>query len=123
MTLFNQNSIVTTSSPAASYACTAETKTTTATKNFNIGNNNDGDDYYDLCGDCDDTTPLGQYTYPDNDNPYCNCDNTDGKVKGTEICDAYDNDCDGQINDGLSCPDIYYCNSDGDQVLRTATIA
>jgi hypothetical protein len=101
--------ITTQSSPAPSYGCTAQSKTTSAEKTFNIGANNDGDDYYDLCGDCDDTTPLGQHTYPTNPNQYCNCDNSDGKVKGNEICDIYDNDCDGQILTGW-----------GMKVLRTA---
>ena len=90
--------LTTTSSPAASYACTAASKTTTATKAFTIGRDNDQDGYYNLCGDCDDSS-TGQYTNPGSTNQYCNCDDNDGKVKGTEICYTYDNDCDGQIND------------------------
>jgi len=76
--------LVTQTTPLASYQCTAASKTATISKNFNIGTDNDHDNYYDLCGDCDDTA-TGQFTYPSNTNQFCNCDDTDGKVKGTEV--------------------------------------
>jgi len=65
----------------------------------------------DDCGtdnDCDDNNAN---IYPENNNPFCNCDFSDGYLPNqNEVnCDNYDDDCDGTIDEG--------CDDDGDNVV------
>lgn len=56
--------------------------------------------------DCDDGDIE---IFPNNGDPFCNCDFEDGAVPGTEICgDGFDNDCDGAADE-----DDNECYTDG----------
>ncbi|MEM4397736.1 MAG: putative metal-binding motif-containing protein [Candidatus Woesearchaeota archaeon] len=58
--------------------------TTTISTNFNIGNDNDNDKWFDIEGDCNDNNPN---IYP----------------TATELCDGIDNNCNSQIDEGCNC--------------------
>jgi len=57
--------------------------------------------------DCDDANPI---INPGSKNPYCNCNDGDGKKPEAEKCDGADNDCDSLVDEGF--------DSDGDGVTR-----
>ena len=104
--------MTTESQNTGSYCDLSGSTTGGASTSFQIGYDNDEDTHYTECGDCDDNN---KFLYPGNSNPYCNCDDTDGKTQRSEICDGIDNDCDNQFDEGLSCVDkTYYCNEDED---------
>ncbi len=69
----------------------------------------DGDGYGDPNASIMACSAPSGYVTDDTD-----CDDTDAAVNplATEVCDGMDNDCDGQIDEGLS--NTYYADSDGD---------
>ena len=95
--------------------------------------------YVLISGDCDDTDPSSTFTtmyYEDNDSDgfgasigtaFCvnpgsgyvlnntDCDDSQSTVYpgAPEICDAFDNNCNGQTNEGIQTT-VYYIDNDGD---------
>ncbi len=75
---------------------------------------NDGDGHKDSACGGDDCNDGNSEIYPGSTNPYCNCNEADGKVPGSEICDGSDNDCDGISDNGFDQDedDFTTCNGD-----------
>jgi len=69
----------------------------------------DGDAYGDLSTTTDDCSAPSGYVSDSTD-----CDDTDSAIHpgATEVCDSEDNDCDGDVDEGLTT--TYYADSDGD---------
>ncbi len=69
----------------------------------------DNDGYGDSQNSIESCSAVAGYTLDDSD---CDDTNPDISPGATEICDDIDNNCDGQVDEGLST--TYYADSDGD---------
>ena len=69
----------------------------------------DGDGYGDSAVTFEACAPSGDMVMDDSD-----CDDSDDDINpdATEVCDEVDNNCDGQIDEGLMS--MFYSDSDGD---------
>ncbi|MBX2958902.1 MAG: putative metal-binding motif-containing protein [Flavobacteriales bacterium] len=95
--------------PYALHAKTVETYDACSLFNYYYADR-DGDgfgDSYNLVFAC--TQPTGYVT----DNTDCNDNNSNSNPNATEICDNIDNNCDGQIDEGITLV-LQYIDSDGD---------
>ncbi|MCB9745509.1 MAG: putative metal-binding motif-containing protein [Alphaproteobacteria bacterium] len=91
----------------------------------------DGDGVGDVCDECDGDDALGDAD-GDLECADVDCDDNDATINSsaTEICDGFDNDCDGNTDDedsgvDLSTGSTWYADSDGDGFgdLSTTTLA